>query len=249
MNLQQFQQSIEILFGKHLQKYGDDEYGFTNRSKDEFYKVGYATNLTLETIEEAKKYGVNMMITHHAAWSFIHGMEEACIKKLREYKMNHFWIHLPLDFVEFGTCASLFHEINIDEIIEHSVYEEEELPGIGEYVKPISFSQLVDRVEGALEEKVKAWQNNDKEVKRVAILTGAGNNTNLIKQALERGCDTYITGEKTLYTVQYAKFAKVNLIVGSHTFTEIFGVESFAKRLKELDSSLQIVRLQEEHIE
>lgn len=249
MNIQQFQQCIETLFGEHLHKYGDDEYGFTNISNEEFQKIGYATNLTLETIEEARKHDVEMMITHHAAWSFIHGMEEACIEKLKDYNINHFWIHLPLDFVEFGTCTSLFQAINMDEIIKYSTYEEEELPGIGEYDKPISFLQLVNRVEGTLEESVKAWRNNAKEVKRVAILTGAGNNTNLIKYARENGCDTYITGEKTLYTVQYAKFAGVNLIVGSHTFTEIYGVESFAKRLKEMDETLHIVRLQEEHLE
>lgn len=47
-----------------------------------------------------------------------------------------------------------------------------------------------------MEEKVKSWRNHDKPVKRIAILTGAGNNTNLIERALEKGCDTYITGEK-----------------------------------------------------
>lgn len=54
MNIVDFKKSIEVLFGEHLHKYGDDEYGFTNISKGEFYKIGYTTNLTLETIEEAK---------------------------------------------------------------------------------------------------------------------------------------------------------------------------------------------------
>ena len=38
-----------------------------------------------------------------------------------------------------------------------------------------------------MEEKVKSWRNQDKPVKRIAILTGAGNNTNLIERALEKG--------------------------------------------------------------
>lgn len=37
-----------------------------------------------------------------------------------------------------------------------------------------------------MEEKVKSWRNHDKPVKRIAILTGAGNNTNLIERALEK---------------------------------------------------------------
>ena len=173
MNITQFKEHITSLFEEHLNKYGDDEYGFTHLSKEEFHKIGYTTNLTLETIEEAYRNGVDMMVTHHAPWSFLFGMEE----------------------------------------------------------------------------KVKSWKNHDRPVKRIAILTGAGNNTNLIERALEKGCDTYITGEKTLYTVQHAKFKGINLIVGSHTFTEVFGVESLARKLKERDRAIEITRLNEEHLE
>ncbi|WP_439873628.1 Nif3-like dinuclear metal center hexameric protein [Bacillus mycoides] len=249
MNITQFKEHITSLFEEHLNKYGDDEYGFTHISKEEFHKIGYTTNLTLETIEEAYRNGVDMILTHHAPWSFLFGMEEACVEKLREYEMNHFWIHLPLDFVEFGTCTSLFNEIEIDTILEYSMYEEEELPGIGEYKEAIPFSNLVEKLEERMEEKVKSWKNHDRPVKRIAILTGAGNNTNLIERALEKGCDTYITGEKTLYTVQHAKFKRINLIVGSHTFTEVFGVESLARKLKERDNSIEITRLNEDHLE
>lgn len=70
---------------------------------------------------------------------FLFGMEEACIEKLKQYEMNHFWVHLPLDFVKFGTCTSLFNGIGIDTILEYSTYEEEELPGIGEYKEAIPF--------------------------------------------------------------------------------------------------------------
>ncbi|PEC22551.1 Nif3-like dinuclear metal center hexameric protein [Bacillus cereus] len=249
MNITQFKEHITSLFEEHLHKYGDDEYGFTHISKEEFHKIGYTTNLTLETIEEAYKNGVDMILTHHAPWSFLFGMEEACIEKLKQYEMNHFWIHLPLDFVKFGTCTSLFHEIGIDTILEYSTYEKEELPGIGEYEEEILFSNLVEKLEERMEEKVKSWRNHDKPVKRIAILTGAGNNTNLIERALEKGCDTYITGEKTLYTVQHAKFKGINLIVGSHTFTEVFGVESLAHKLQERDRAIEITRLYEEHLE
>ena len=44
--------------------------------------------------------------------------------------------------------------------------------------------------------------------------------TSDVKDAVDRNCDVYITGEKFLYTVQYAKFAGINIIVGSHTYTE-----------------------------
>lgn len=41
----------------------------------------------------------------------------------------------------------------------------------------------------------------------------------------------------------------MNLIVGSHTFTEVFGIESLAERVKRRFSDIEIVRLTEDHLE
>jgi putative NIF3 family GTP cyclohydrolase 1 type 2 len=62
-------------------------------------------------------------------------------------------------------------------------------------------------------------------------------------------CDVYITGECNLYTIQYAKFKVVNLIIGSHTFTEFFGIQSLALKLNENEKELEVVRLSEDHYE
>lgn len=48
--------------------------------------------------------------------------------------------------------------------------------------------------------------------------------------------------------MQHAKFKGINLIVGSHTFTEVFGVESLVLKLKERDNSIEITRLNEDHL-
>ncbi len=39
MNITQFKEHITSLFEEHLNKYGDDEYGFTHISKEEFHKI------------------------------------------------------------------------------------------------------------------------------------------------------------------------------------------------------------------
>jgi putative NIF3 family GTP cyclohydrolase 1 type 2 len=83
----------------------------------------------------------------------------------------------------------------------------------------------------------------------VGIVTGAGNSTNNILDAVNLGCDAYITGEKSLYTVQYAQYVGMNLIVGSHTFTEIFGVRSLVEQIKRKFNHLEIIELTEEHFE
>ena len=41
----------------------------------------------------------------------------------------------------------------------------------------------------------------------------------------------------------------MDLIIGSHTFTEVFGVESLAKIIEQRFRDIEIVRLTEDHLE
>ncbi|MBY0095684.1 Nif3-like dinuclear metal center hexameric protein [Mesobacillus maritimus] len=249
MNLEQFETSIKKLFTKELLKEFDDDYGFTNKTNDSIKRIGYSTNLSIEVIEQAKDNHVDLILTHHDAWDFIFGLKEACLEKLKEYNISHFWIHGPLDFIQFGTSTSLMRVIGVDQIMKHSIYDHREIPGIGEFSEPVDFKVLVQKMSTELGEPIRNWQNHNKLVKRVGVLKGAGHSSNQMKVALEDGCDTYITGEATLYTIQYAQFVGMNLLVGSHTFTEIYGVESLTKKLMEIHDDIEIIQLREEHFE
>lgn len=250
MNLEQFEDSIKKLFHHDLLESLDDDFGFTNRSNNTISVIGYSTNLSIEIIEKAAENNVDLLLTHHDAWDFVYGLREECIKKLIEHNISHFWIHGPLDYIEFGTCTSLMNKLGVDELLKPSIFTDDgETPGIGEFKVPLDFDVLVEKMCNELSEPIKAWRNNDKEIKRVGVLTGAGHATNHLQTALNEGCDTYITGEATLYTIQYAQFAGINLLVGSHTYTEIFGVESLAKKIQDLYDDIKIVRLDESHFE
>ena len=101
----------------------------------------------------------------------------------------------------------------------------------------------------SLGEPVRAWQNNDRPIERICIVCGGGFITDYIKEAVDCGCDAFITGEKILYSVEFAQFVGINLLVGSHTGTEFPGVESLARRVAEKLPDMQLVRLHEEPIE
>lgn len=96
---------------------------------------------------------------------------------------------------------------------------------------------------------MKSWQHPDRLIYHLGIVTGGGGMTADIKEAVDHQCDAYMTGEKMLYTIEYARFAGINLIVGSHTFTEIFGVEGLIRHILRQHSSLTAVQLVEAHIE
>lgn len=140
-------------------------------------------------------------------------------------------------------------KIGIDEISQFSFFDNVGIPGIGEFKEPIAFENLALRLSRLLNEPVRQWRNNNKKAKRVGVMTGAGHSTDYLKLAFDEGCDTYITGEASLYTIQYAQFAGMNLLVGSHTFTEIFGVETLAGKVKERHPEIEVMKLEESHFE
>ena len=215
---------LSLFDGEKLTQF-KDEWGFTYKASKDIFRIGYATNLTPETVQDAIDKEVNLIITHHDAWGFVFGMKEKCMDMLEKHGISHYFNHALLDDADFGTNVSLMNKVGAAIVEKSNLYQDTLFAGrIGEFECPVSFSELTAKIESILGEPVKAWQNNHKQIKRLCVVTGGGSMTSDVKEAVDRNCDVYITGEKVLYTVQYAKFAGINLIVGSHTHTEVFGV-------------------------
>lgn len=240
---------IDELFNIRNKKIYSNESGITYNADNKVNKIGYCVNLTLETVEEARAHGVDMMVSHHDAWDEIYGLREACIEKLSEYGISHYYNHLPLDDCNFGTNDSLLKKLNLENVKRTHEWEGLYFGRIAEYDEEIEFNELVKNIENLLEEPVKFWQFNDKKVNRVGLVCGNGGSMTCLKEVVENKCDTYITGECNLYTIQYAKLKGINLIIGSHTFTEFFGIQSLALKLKENNKELEALKLHEEHYE
>jgi len=243
------ERTIRDLLGSSTLDQYPDGWGFTVKGREPIRRLGYATNLTPETVEEAIKSGVDFILTHHKAWDFLYGMGELCSTRLQEAGIGHLYAHAVLDAADFGQVEALLARLGIAVVEKANLYEGLWAGRVGVCDPPVPLEELVRRMEALLEEPVRAWKNHERLIRRVACTTGGGSMTNDVKDAVDRECDVYITGEKVLYTVLYARFAGIDLIVGSHTFTEIFGVESLAHKIKERFPDLEVVRLKEEHLE
>ena len=123
-------------------------------------------------------------------------------------------------------------------------YAEVFFGGVAGDLEPAGFDRFAGKLEQILGEKTRCDQNHEGPVRRVAVAAGGGNMTNEMRIAVENGCDTYVTGEYVLYSQQYAQHVGMNLLVGSHTNTEILGVESMAQRLAR-GAGLKLVRVPE----
>jgi dinuclear metal center YbgI/SA1388 family protein len=228
---------------------GKDEYGFTHIGVEQISKLGYCTNLTVESAREAANQKVDLLMTHHDAWEWMAGMKAEALEILKANQISHFFIHTPLDDAEFGNNTTLLRKLGFEVIDKFADDEGMYCGRIGEISEPIAFEELVRRIEALLEEPVRAWKNHDRLIHKIGIVTGAGFSAIDLKTASDMGCDVYFTGEKILYTVQYARFCKMDLVVGSHTFTEIFGLETLSAMINDMYPSVEVVRINEEHIE
>jgi putative NIF3 family GTP cyclohydrolase 1 type 2 len=174
-------------------------------------------------------------------------MKEQCLSLLKENNIAHAFFHAPLDDAVFGTSSALADALKLTETYKEIPYGEIYLAGvIGVLENPIDFGQFEKSLSDILGEPIRAFKNNRKPVHKICVATGGGNMTTDIKIAVVNDCDTYITGEYSLYSQQYSKFAGINLMVGSHTNTEILGVFQLVNKLIE-NTNIEAIRLAEEN--
>lgn len=232
------------LFEAEKLKGYEHEWGIYHEVDREIYKIGYATSITPEIIEQAHEKKVEVLLTHHGAWDFVFGLKEKCNKLLEKYHITHAFFHAPLDDAAFGTSASLAKAIGMTDLNRVMPYESVFRVGVIGQVQPTSFDGFKKQLVTVLKEPIRTFKNNDKQVRKVCIATGGGNMTTEMQVAVDYGCDTYITGEYVLYSQQYAKLIGMNLLIGSHTGTEILGVKSMAELLTE-DTGVHLIRIKE----
>jgi putative NIF3 family GTP cyclohydrolase 1 type 2 len=169
----------------------------------------------------------------------------------------HLFLHAPLDAADFGTSATLLKLTGCSEI---GKFDPEHPNGwadtsadffwgrYGELDMPEPFNVFERKVSLLLGEAPRMALTGSGMVQRVATVTGAGSAINELKEAVDLGCDTYITGELSLYFLMYARYQKLNVLVYSHTGTEIAGVEALVRRLVEDYPEVTFTRLDEERL-
>lgn len=244
MDYRELKAKIMSLFDSEKLAAMPQEWGIYNELDREIGRIGYATNLTPEIIKKANSMEVDFILTHHDSWEFLFGMKRECNALLQEYQLTHAFFHAPLDDADFGTSASLAKALGINKTKKELPYVEIYYGGrMGELDSEVSFETFAARLSELLEEPVRQYQNHAG-VKKICVAAGGGNLTTEMKIAAEKGCDTYVTGEYSLYSAQYARFVGMNLLVGSHTNTEVLGVKAMSEKLVK-GTTMEIKRIWE----
>jgi len=206
-------------------------------------KIGWAVDADLASIRNAGKAGVDFLVVHHGIFWGSSAMDRKMrVKRIREAKRLGVAIyssHLPLDaHPELGNSIGLLRALGLGES-KRKPFGIAMGRAIGWKVEgvKIRISDLGFRIRDLRSndgQKVRRWEGvkvieaGPKICRKIAIVTGGFGD---LDQVVKAGLDTLITGEADYPTEVKARELGINLILGGHRETEVFGPEVLAKKL------------------
>ena len=233
----------QILKTKKFRDYPGAKNGLQVSHNKPVKKVGWAVDADLESIRKAGKERVDFLIVHHGLfWGSSALDRKIRAKRIREAKRLGVAIyssHLPLDaHPELGNSIGLLKALGLGDL-KRKPFGLAMGRAIGWKVEGVKFriSDLVFRIrdlrrnEGEKvrrREGVKVIEAGPKICRRIGIVTGGFGD---LDQVVKAGLDTLITGEADYPTEVKARELGINLILGGHRETEVFGPEALAKKL------------------
>ena len=198
-------------------------------------KIGWAVDADMESIRKAGKEKVDLLIVHHGLfWGSSALDRKIRAKRIRLAKRLGVAIyssHLPLDaHPELGNSIGLLRALGLGNS-KRKPFGVAMGRAIGWKVEGcrLKLRDLVNRLSRATGSKAAVLGHGPEVCRRIAIVTGGfGDLDQVVKERL----DTLITGEAHYPTEVKAKELGINLILGGHRQTEIYGVRSLARTAK-----------------
>ena len=195
-------------------------------------RIGAAVDVSTRVLTEAQKRGVDFLIVHHGLfWPGLQAIQGALRRQLAvafENDVALYSAHLPLDIhPKLGNNAQLVAGLGLKSA--QPFLEEKGQPvGLRVYGS-LPRNELVRKLQKVLNAPVKVFGVGPKQTRAIGVVTGAAGSE--IYRIADEGIDTFITGEAPHWAAVAAEEVGVNLLLGGHYATEVFGVKALAAHL------------------
>jgi dinuclear metal center YbgI/SA1388 family protein len=195
-------------------------------------RIGAAVDISTRVLTEAAKQDVDLLIVHHGLfWPGLQPIRGPLRRQLRlafENDVALYSAHLPLDIhPKVGNNAQLAAALGLKSA---QPFLEEKGQPVGLKIRAsVPRSELVRKLQKALNGPMNVFGFGPKQPRAIGIVTGAAGSE--IYRVADEGIDTFITGEAPHWAAVAAEELGVNLLLGGHYATEVFGVRALAAHL------------------
>ena len=208
--------------------------GLQVESSGDVHRIAVAVDAAQATIEGAIAAGADLLIVHHGLfWDGnqpVTGRRYRRLRALLRADVALYGAHLPLDaHPEVGNNAVLARELGVQ--VEGTLGEYKGNP-VGVWgTLDLSREALAARLDQTLGCRIKVVPGGGERVRRVGIVTGGAGDE--IRAARALGLDAFVTGEGAHHNYFDAEEGGINLYLGGHYATEVWGVRALGRHLEE----------------
>jgi dinuclear metal center YbgI/SA1388 family protein len=195
-------------------------------------RIGAAVDVSTRVLTEAAKRKVDLLIVHHGLfWSGLQPVRGALRRQLRiafEGEVALYSAHLPLDIhPRVGNNAQLVAALGLKSA---QPFLEEKGQPVGLRIRAsVPRNELVRKLQKVLNGPVKVFDFGPKHTRAIGVVTGAAGSE--IYRVADEEIDTFITGESPHWAAVATEELGMNLLLGGHYATEVFGVKALAAHL------------------
>lgn len=196
-------------------------------------RVVTAVDFSSHTVQAAIAAGAQMLLIHHGMfWGGVQPITGVVYDRFAALLANDVAVyssHLPLDMHPVvGNNVLLAKRLGLEPTSGFARYKTVEVGVSG--MSDVRTAQLVDRATAlALEAAghvVTTHFPAERRTRNWAICTGAGADSDTIREATERGIDTLIVGEGPHHTAVQARDLGIVVIYAGHYATETLGIRA-----------------------
>jgi len=196
-------------------------------------KIGWAVDADMDSIRKAGKEKVDFLVVHHGLFwggsALDRKIRAERIRLAKRLGVAIYSSHLPLDaHPELGNSIGLLKALGLGDL-KRKPFGLAMGRAIGWKVEGgrWKLSDLVNRMSRVSGREAVLLGRGPKICRKIGIVTGGFGD---LDQAVKAGLDTLITGEVDYPTEVKAKELGINMILGGHRETEVFGVRNLEKR-------------------
>ena len=196
-------------------------------------KIVSGVTASLALIEKAVDEKADALLVHHGYfWKNeppeITKIKYSRIKLLMDNNINLIVYHLPLDMHEtLGNNVQLARVLGVENARCIQQGKAKGLFWYGNFSSPVPVDALAELIEQKLLRKPLVIAGHDQPIKKIGWCTGAAQD--MIRYAIDRGLDAFISGEVSEHIYHLAKEARIVYFAAGHHATERYGVQALGE--------------------